>query len=51
MITCPRAGGITILVKRENKNGREEEKGKEDTDGAGGGGREKVIGMCLHLCH
>lgn len=47
---CPRAGGITILVKREKKNGREEEQGKEDADRAGGG-REKVIGVCLHMCH
>ena len=51
MITCPRAGGIKILVKRENKNGREEEAGNEDADRTGGGGRENVIGMCLDMCH
>ena len=50
MITCSGAGGIMILVKRENKNGREEEQGKEEADRAAGGGREKAIGVRLHTC-
>lgn len=37
-----------IMVKKENKKGREEEGGKEDTDEGRAGVREQVTGMRLH---
>lgn len=37
-----------IMVKKENKKGREKEGGKEDTDGGGARVRERVTGMRLH---
>lgn len=36
-----------IMVKKENKKGREGEGGKEDTDGGRAGVREQVTGMRL----